>query len=788
MFISDLKAAIRNVLRNKLVSLISILGLGIGLGCLIILMALIIHEKSFDRFIPGYKNVYRITLGNIGLTQYPLAEAMANEFPEVKDYFRYFRALNVQVRTRDNAIIRETELAFADTSIFRILGIRLLSGTPAMAPGEIALSSDAAKKYFGELSCLGQVLPVKMGEGFTPFTVTGIYENFPSNSTLYPALITDLKVSEKLRNTFQNSLGDFGNSDMAVSDWKNSEFLTYVVLQRNSDPAALATEMEKYKEFLTMENKNELHYKLQPVSEIYLRSQGISGNQFLRQGNPQELVYYEVISLMILIISLANYVLMTRAGVADRIHDLGTRKVFGASYGKIRRLIIIESSVIVLISLLPATFIIDYGIELVNSTLNKTLTVTIFLNPLMWILLAAIIALTGTLAGWLIGFYYSKVPALELITGRIRNSGSKGRWNHAFLALHFTIFIVFVSGIIAVSKQLEYSKSGYKGMDPRNILVTDLSSADLMNSYSTLKNELERVPGVLAVAGGTFIPPFGNFLPVTLATTQGEKVRFDGLIMGEGMTELLGIEVIDGDSFGPYKGGTPEVIINESTAKKHNVRAGEKLLVFDVKGVVKDFNAHSLHTEIQPMVILQQNPEKMSLLAIKTDGRNDAVIKEKLRQLFNQISPDEIFEVSYLVQRIESFYDRETNQSKIIGAFAILAAILSVMGLFGISVINIARRRKEIGLRKVNGAASVEVLIMVSAEFLKWVLVAFIVSVPASVFLLNKWMERFAYRTELSWWIFAIAGILAFIIAILTVSWQSLKAATANPVDSIRYE
>ncbi|HLP72276.1 MAG TPA: FtsX-like permease family protein, partial [Bacteroidales bacterium] len=232
----------------------------------------------------------------------------------------------------------------------------------------------------------------------------------------------------------------------------------------------------------------------------------------------------------------------------------------------------------------------------------------------------------------------------------------------------------------------------------------------------------------------------------------------------------------------------PEVLINESTAKAQKVKAGENLLVFRVKGIVRDFNAHSLHTAIQPLVILQQNPARMSLIAIKTDGKNDAVIQERLRQLFSQISPDEIFTAGYLTDRINSFYARERNQAKIIGAFAVLAAILSVMGLFGISVISISRRRKEIGLRKVNGAATREVLLMVNLDFLKWVLVAFIISVPLSVFLLNKWLERFAYRAEMSWWIFAATALSAAVIAILTVSWQSIRAATRNPVESIRYE
>jgi putative ABC transport system permease protein len=181
---SDIRAAFRNILRRKITSFISISGLGIGLGCIIILLSLIIHEKSFDRFIPGHKNVYRIVLGNSGMTPFPLAEAMKSEFPEVKDYFRYYRALWLQIRKKDNEIMRETEFAFADSSVYRILGIKFISGVPAATPSEVAISRKAAKKYFGNLSPVGQVIPVKFGEGFTPLTVTGVFENFPSGSTL----------------------------------------------------------------------------------------------------------------------------------------------------------------------------------------------------------------------------------------------------------------------------------------------------------------------------------------------------------------------------------------------------------------------------------------------------------------------------------------------------------------------------------------------------------------------------------------------------------------------------
>jgi len=210
--------------------------------------------------------------------------------------------------------------------------------------------------------------------------------------------------------------------------------------------------------------------------------------------------------------------------------------------------------------------------------------------------------------------------------------------------------------------------------------------------------------------------------------------------------------------------------------------------VFTVKGVLKDFHAHSLHGLIQPIIVIQQNPEKMGLLVIKTDGVNDAAIIASLREIYNQLAPDEIFEVKYLTDQINGFYSGEENQAKIIGAFSGLAMVLSIMGLFGIALITISRRTKEIGIRKVNGASINEVLYLLNVDFVRWVLISIIISIPVSIHLISLWMKRFAYKTELSWWIFALAAVSAIFIALLTVSWQSLRAAARNPVEALRYE
>lgn len=785
----DIKIALRNIYRNKVQSAISILGLGIGIGCIILLLALIIHEKSFDKYIPGYNNVYRILLGTNGTTQYPLAEMMKEEFPEIKGFFRYYEATEILIRNKDNSVVREEDFGFADGSLFDILGIAFIAGSPAKSVTEVALSEEMALKHFGDLSPLGAVLTVRLNDEYLDLNVSGIYRDFPHNSTLDPAFIADIKLSEKMFRQFQRSLGDYGNLDRASMGWESGGFLSYLVLEDNSDLKALESKMAKYKEFIRSEALMELEYSLQPVSEIYLAPDNTGRSPYLRAGNREELRYYQVISLFILIISLTNYILLTRAGAAERLRELGTRKVFGASGRLVRRQIILESTLVALLSLVPALFVIDFGIPFINNTLQKTLSPEIFSNPVMWLLFAGVVLFTGTLSGLLIGYNISRVPSVLLLSGKTSLvSRITGKWRYSFLALHFSIYLILVSGVIAVSKQIRYSMTQFTGIDPENVILCGLPSEELRKNFNVICNEIEKIPGVIMTAGGSFIPPMGAYLPINLASVEGERIRFDGVIMGEKMTDLLGIKIKDGEPFGAYRTGRMEVLLNESAAREQNVKAGENFLGFIIKGIVEDFHAHSLHTSIQPMVILQQNPERMGVLAIKTDGLNDKAVTDRLGELYSGVSPGEIFEPEYLADRIGQFYRNERDQGKLIGAFSLLAMVLSVMGLFGISLITISKRTKEIGIRKVNGASIAKVMVLLNTGFARWVLAAIVISVPLSVWLINRWLDRFAYKTELSWWIFASASVSALLVAILTVSWHSWRAATRNPVEALRYE
>jgi len=788
MGIPDFKTILRNIFRNRIQSVISILGLGIGLGCTILLLALILHETSFDKFIPDHQDLYRVMYGGSSGTQYPLAEKMENDFPEVKDYFRFYQANDIQLHNTDQMVVRDNNFGFADPSIFRILGIKVIAGKAASAASEVAISESTALKYFNNSTPIGSVLSVRLNNKFVDLSVCGVYKDFPSTSTLFPNFIANIKLSKMMFRQFQSSLGEYGNDKDTELGWQNGGYLSYVLLQPNTDTRALASKVDNYRELLNNQNAEEINFTLQPVTDIYLRSGQAGANPACRSGNPQELKYYEIISLIILLISVTNYILLARAGATDRLRELGTRKVLGATGKRILSQIILESNIVALISLIPAMLIIRAGMSFIDTTLNKTLGLDIFSNPYMWGLLTGVVLFTGFASGALIGFRFSRIPSILMLAGKTAEKHHRGKWNYSFLVLHFTIYVILVISVIAVTRQIKYSMTNFQGIDPENVLVCELNSPELKAGFNSICDEMKKIPGVYSVAGASFIPPFGAFLPVTLATAEGDRVRFDGMIMGEGMTELLGIKVIEGEPFGPFNPDRREVLFNESSALRYNIKAGEIYLGFYVKGIVKDFHAHSLHSSIQPMVILQQSPSRMGLIAIKTDGRNDAAIIGQLRTIYKQYAPEQIFEVNHLTDRISDFYSTERNQDKIIGAFAVLAALLSGMGLFGIAMITISRKTKEIGLRKVNGATIASILVLINRAILGWVLLSFLISVPASVYIIYSWQNRFAYKATFGWWIFAAACVSALLIATLTVSGQSLRAATRNPADALRYE
>ena len=785
----NLRIAFRSLYKNKVQSVVSILGLGMGLGSIILISMLYMHEISFDKFIPDHNQVYRVLHGTKSSVPFPLGEAAKNDIPEIDAFFRYHQSGEFEIRKDGEDIIKETRFACADSSIFKILGIDFIIGKTAECINEVAISEKMANKYFEEGNALNKTIEARLNNEFIVLNVCGVYKDFPSNSSLNPGFISHTDLIGEFLGNRQKMLGEYGSeNDGFKTNWTFEVCITYIKINKQADPNMVSKHLQQYVDRIDEEREQKEAISLQPATDVYLYSSDIT-DIYSRRGDKNELKYFIAIALFILIIAVVNYIFLTKAKMDDRYTELGVKKAFGANAFSIRIQLLFESNVVSFLSLIPAIAVVIYGTPFVNSTLGRTLDHQIFSDWYAIPLFLMIPLLTGTLSGLFVGTKISHISPIILLNRKMTVLPKGKQWSNSFLSLHFAIFIILLVGALVLQKQINFSLNNFTAINPENVLIYELNTPELSQKFDVINNQVQQMPGVISTAGSSFIPPFNWTLPIRLGNPEtNESTVFDGLIMGKGMTELLNMEIVEGEHFGDFKEGQTDVLFNESAASLYHIKAGEYFGAFFVRGIVKDFTAHSMRNLIRPMVIIQQHPQKMSLFAIKTTGETDDQIAANVTKLFKEIAPDKMVSVKSLKEQIAHFYNREKEQAKLISAFSILAIFLAVMGLLGMAMNTVSRRTKEIAIRKVNGAKINELLIMLNMEFVKWVAIAFVTATPIAWFIMSKWLENFAYKTPLSWWIFALAGFIAFAIALLAVSGLTYRAASRNPVRALRHE
>lgn len=785
----NIKIALRSIINNKVQSLVSVLGLGIGLGSIILISLLYMHENSFDRYIPENDRLYRVLHGTNSSMPFPFGEAAKNDIPSIDGFFRYHQSGEFEIRQNGKDIIEEYRFACADSSIFNCLGIDFIIGKTAESRNEVAISGKMARKYFSNGNAINKTFEARLNNEFIKLTVCGIYKDFPSNSSLAPNFISHTDLIDEFLGTRNKRLGEYGSEvGKFKTNWERDVCITYFKINTKANPKDVTELLQKYSDRFEDESKRERSFSLQAATDVYLQSAEIS-DIYSRRGNANELKYFVAIALFILIIAVVNYIFLTKAKMDGRLKEFGIKRALGATTSSIRMQMLFEANIISLLSLIPAIFVVILGIPFINSTLGRNLDSQILSVWYTIPLLSLIPLLTGSLSGLVVGIKISGISPVLLLNKISSTLPNRKQWSNSFLSLHFSIFILLIVGVLVLKKQINFSLNNFAAINPKNVMICELNTPELSRKFDVIDNYVKQMPGVISTAGSSFIPPFNWTLPIRLQDPEtNETIVFDGLIMGKGMTELLNIEMIEGNHFGEYNENQHEFIFNESAALKYNLKAGETFNGFHIQGIVKDFTAHTMHSLIKPMVIIQQHPDKMSLFAIKTTGETDDEIKASITKLFKEISPDKIVSIFSLQEQINQFYVKEQNQAKLISAFSILAIVLTVMGLFGMVLNTVSRKTKEIGIRRVNGAKISEILIMLNKDFIKWVALAYVIACPIAWYAMNKWLENFAYKTTLSWWIFALAGALALGVALLTVSWQSWKVARRNPVEALRYE
>lgn len=780
---------IRHIRNNKLSSFINIFGLGIGLGCVVLMGTYILHEFSFDKYHKNSQNLYRIIVDNNASESYAMGEAFKDNVPGIESIFRIYDIWNTKVKL-NNEFVKEDEFVLADQEIFSSLDIPLLLGNPndlLKTTTSLVISDKIRNKYFPDENPVGKTLKVSISGRFVDFIITGVFQHFPSYSSIQASCIGNIQEAFPVMSSSASLFSRFDEkeTDRLRQNWEKGGFQTIVLTNQNIN---IETTEKLCANIYRKHKQKDYEVQFQPFCQIYLHSNNITNSGLFKTSELSTLKIYAGIALLIMVVALINYILLSLADAKKQLKQVACHKINGASAFNIQKRYLQQSLVTTFLSLIPAIFFLVLVIPFFNQLFDKHLSMLLFLKVPYLAMLFVLIIFIGLISGAYISFYTSRLNPLQLLSPATAKLKNKITQKGILIAVQFIIFIFLFSSTLLMEKQLLFSIHKNPGFNANNILIFKLDNKEAQKQFSVLKSKIKQNLHVKMVAASSFTPPTQNFLQLTVGDGDN-RLKEEGLFIGSNLISTLEIPILGGDDYieSENPSANPELIINEMAAQKYNVNAGEYLGKYYIKAVVADFHAHSLHRFIKPLLLINIGIEDATELVVRTDGHNQEVI-QYVKDLWSDILPTSFMEYELLNNRISVFYEKETKQTKSVMFFAFMAIILAALGLFGYVALALIQRTKEIGIRKVNGAHISEVLAMLYKDFVKWVAIAFVIATPVAYYAMHRWLQNFAYKTELSWWVFVLAGLLALGIALLTVSWQSWRAATRNPVEALRYE
>jgi putative ABC transport system permease protein len=795
--------AYRNLRRNKLHSILNIFGLTIGITCFILIMLFVRHELSYDKFNPHAARIYRIAvngmLGNTEIHQTgtppPLPAALYQEFPEVEAVTRLMKVSNYQA-SYEKKVFTEENLFIADSSFIDIFGIQFTRGNPAFAlnqPGVMIITERIAKKYFGNDDPINKSILFKYGKLEFNIRVSAVMKEFPDNAHFHPDFVVSMLSFKGLYDS---------------KNWFNNSEATYLMLRphtrykslENKFPDFIAKYFFQGESYAEWEKKgNYWRYSMQPLTKIHLTSK-LNG-EFEANGNEMYIYILSLAAVFVLVIACINYMNLYTAKSMIRAKEIGVRKSFGSSRLSLIKQLLLESVLITFIAAMLAIIVVDSILPYYNNFTGKPLDFH-FSDPLSIVVIAVFILIVGILSGSYPALYLSSFKPTAIMK---QNSGDAERnlnFRNILVILQFSISICLIAGTIMVFKQLKFMRFENLGVDKDNVVVVKNISG-LGDNTNAFMQKLVSNPHIQKVSITSDV--FGsNFTNWGYGAEGKQTFTLNTFYCDTSYANVLKLTMADGRFFSStYSSDSSGIVINEAAAKmlewkeplnkKMNLYAISKDL--HVIGIVRDFNYESKQTQIRPMgIILLNGVAKNSqytnanfILARLNPGNNNEDIKF-IRTTWDQFSTGDPLKYSFLEQEYDNLYLNEVKSQQLFLVFAILSIFIAGLGLFGLASYMAIRRTKEVGLRKVNGATRVGIILLLSENFAKWVIIAFVIACPVCWLMLSRWLKNFAYHTTLSWWILASAGFLALVIALLTVSWQSWRAATRNPVEALRYE
>ena len=800
MFRSYLKLTIRDLKFNKGYFIINLLGLIIGITAFTLIVLWIKTETSYDKFHKNANDIYRVDylLYEEGILEqhsasgsHGIGREIKNAFPEVLDYTR-FHHMESLVKYGDETI-KERNILYAQSSFFNLFSFPLVMGkadSTLLDLNHAVITEETARKYFGDENPMGKVITI---EGATDYEITGVVKSIPQNSHFKFDILLSYDNLIQSSRRWDNS-------------WVSDRVYSYILLTPGADVEALQAKLPQIPESFIGKSMKEafylLEYKLVKLADIHLYSS--VSNELEVNGSYRNVYSLGIISFLVLLIAFINYLNLATSRSVERAHEVGIRKVSGALKKDLILQFLTESVLLNLIALIVSFS----GVFLLFPFFKQVMQSPLQIDYLTIILLFFILLVSGILfTGFLSAIYISQfAPSLAQKVKIPTGSGWIIRLKNYLVVFQFTISVILIIGTIIIYRQVNFMRHHEVGFNPEGLIVLDgprILRADsyesYMNSLESFKNDIRSLSMVRNITSSSSVPGTeiknSGVYGIPIEGRNTEK-RIEMYYVDNQFFDTYGLTFIAGNGFGvAISEESNNIIINESALPYFGfedavstvgdiLRGGSQVVT--VKGIVNDFNQESMKELPRPIGF--SNLPANQFYTIKAEMTDLSKLISELEKIWISHYPGNPFHYFFLDEFYNEQYRAELRFSGLFLASSLLAIIIACLGLSGLSVYTIARRTREIGIRKANGAGISQVMVLLNKDFVVWVAVAFIIACPVAWFAMNKWLQNFAYKTELSWWIFALAGITAMIIALLTVSWQSWRAATKNPSDTLRYE
>jgi len=795
MFKNLLKISFRNILKDRIYSLINLIGLTVGITCSLFLILFVTDELSYDRFHEKKEDVYRVVTKitevdnqfTWAVAQIPFAPTVRKDYPEVASYTRITGAGRLMFKKGENNLYEE-DLMYADSSTFELLTFSFIQGDPKTAlydPNSMVLTRDLAIKYFGRTDVVGETL---IGED-NSYKITGVIENLPKNTHLNE-ISGFISFSSLEGPRLQGSWGNFG-------------VFTYLYTPGLSDPRAFEEKLQQVYDNYCAEIFEQFgvnfQYELQNVQDIHLYSH--TAGEAGVNGDIAYVYIFSAVAFLVLLIASINYMNLATARSLRRAREVGIRKVMGSHKRQIILQFLVESLLFTFIAMLASILLLLAILPFFNDLLNKEIGPDFLLHRQILFSLFGIIVLVGVLSGSYPAFYLSSFKPVAVLKSNSSSKAGNSFMRKVLVILQFGISVTMIISTWIIYEQLEFLRTKDLGFDKEQIIRIAMFNEEMRSKIPVLKDELRKLPLVVEAGSATTSPGYGigkNLINVEDENGAMVERGIDLYGIDYDYLPALGFQVMEGRNFSRDfpSDTTRAVIVTEAMAKRMNWDSsiGKKFQFgiqddapfLEVIGVVKDYHHRSLYDVIEP--ILFYLSENNSILHVKLKEGDPAEGLEQVESAWTKVFPNRPFEYNFLDQEFDEQYQDDQRRGKIFSIFSLLTIIIASLGLLGLAAYTTEQRTKEIGIRKVVGASLSQIVFLISRDFMLLIIIAVILAFPLAYFFINDWLQQFAYRTEIHLMTFVLAALLALGITLITIAYHTLRAASANPATSLREE